>query len=88
VGAPAAVIVAAETVMVNTLDVEAAFLPLCAKVRRPAAARLSETIGAAASETRPVKVNTPATVGVPVMAPVFALRFNPFGSVPPEMEYV
>jgi hypothetical protein len=33
-----------------------------------------------------VKINTPAVVGVPVMAPVLPFRFSPDGSDPEEIE--
>jgi hypothetical protein len=37
---------------------------------------------ALASRTRNVKLNVPAVVGVPLMAPVFVLRVNPPGKAP------
>ena len=96
VGAPAA-LGAPETVMVKVGEVVlAALFPLCAKVRRRAAAWLagpvdeepgSEGIGVE-SETRAVNVKTPAVVGVPVMAPVVVLEMvSPGGSAPVKMTY-
>ena len=76
-------------------DTPAAAFPLCASVRRRADDWLSGpaevgsgSVGAEESKTLPVKLNTPAVVGVPVMAPVPVFRFSPDGSDPDEMEYV
>ena len=45
-----------------------------------------EYVLSTASVTRPVKLNVPAVVGVPVMAPEAALRDNPGGKDPDDTE--
>ena len=67
--------------------------PFCASVCRRAADWLSGpveagsgSVSAEESETLPVKLNTPAVVGVPVMAPLPPSRFSPDGSDPEEIE--
>ena len=40
------------------------------------------------STTVAVKLNVPAVVGVPVMAPVLAFNVRPAGRLPPVIEYV
>ena len=35
-----------------------------------------------------VKLNVPATIGIPVIAPVVSFRFKPAGSIPSETDHV
>ena len=75
------------TVIENAFEALAVAVPLRAMMRRRPAAWLDGPAGGAVVETgvsltEAVKLKVPEAVGVPVMAPVLVLRFNPVGREP------
>ncbi len=72
------------TVIVNDDDSEERGSPLAEILRRRAAVMLSvlAPVGICVSVACTVKVNPPAVLGVPVIAPVLEFRLSPVGSEP------